>query len=110
MYIYFFFILCVSVCVFFLIKIKKGMSHRKLLAEIDRVLKRVDDGCEEFEEIWDKIKDAQSNNLKEKYEADLKKEIKKLQRFRDQIKSWVSSSDVKNKQPLLAARKLIENG
>lgn len=25
---------------------------------------------------------------KEKYEADLKKEIKKLQRYRDQIKTW----------------------
>ena len=26
--------------------------------------------------------------LKEKHEADLKKEIKKLQRYRDQIKTW----------------------
>ena len=29
-----------------------------------------------------------SFNQKEKYEADLKKEIKKLQRYRDQIKTW----------------------
>ena len=28
--------------------------------------------------------------LKEKFEADLKKEIKKLQRHRDQIKTWCS--------------------
>jgi CCR4-NOT transcriptional regulation complex NOT5 subunit len=27
-------------------------------------------------------------NQKEKYEGDLKKEIKKLQRYRDQIKAW----------------------
>lgn len=27
-------------------------------------------------------------SLKEKYEADLKKEIKKLQRYRDTIKTW----------------------
>lgn len=29
-----------------------------------------------------------SLNQKEKYEGDLKKEIKKLQRYRDQIKVW----------------------
>ena len=29
-----------------------------------------------------------SLNQKEKYEGDLKKEIKKLQRYRDQIKAW----------------------
>ena len=29
-----------------------------------------------------------SETQKEKYEADLKKEIKKLQRYRDQIKTW----------------------
>ena len=39
---------------------------------------------------------------------DLKKEIKKLQRLRDQIKSWIGSSDVKDKEPLIEARKLIE--
>jgi CCR4-NOT transcription complex subunit 3 len=39
---------------------------------------------------------------------DLKKEIKKLQRLRDQIKSWISSSDVKDKDALVEARKLIE--
>ena len=46
--------------------------------------------------------------MKEKYEGDLKKEIKKLQRFRDQIKSWAASNDIKNKKPLLDARKAIE--
>ena len=29
--------------------------------------------------------------LKEKHEADLKKEIKKLQRYRDQIKTWYAT-------------------
>jgi CCR4-NOT transcriptional regulation complex NOT5 subunit len=46
--------------------------------------------------------------LKEKHEVDLKKEIKKLQRLRDQIKTWVSSSEVKDKDALVEARKLIE--
>ena len=47
--------------------------------------------------------------MKEKYESDLKKEIKKLQRFRDQIKSWCGSSEIKDKSKLSAARKLIES-
>jgi hypothetical protein len=34
------------------------------------------------------VHDTENTNQKEKFEADLKKEIKKLQRLRDQIKSW----------------------
>jgi hypothetical protein len=34
------------------------------------------------------VHDTENLNQKEKFEADLKKEIKKLQRLRDQIKSW----------------------
>jgi CCR4-NOT transcriptional regulation complex NOT5 subunit len=37
-------------------------------------------------QIYEKIKVADSQALKEKYEEELKKEIKKLQRCRDQIK------------------------
>lgn len=57
-------------------------TNRKLQAEIDRVLKRVVEGIEEFNIIWDKVEAAEAQNLKDKYEADLKKEIKKLQRCR----------------------------
>ena len=39
---------------------------------------------------------------------DLKSQIKKLQRLRDQIKTWMQSNDIKDKQPLLDNRKLIE--
>lgn len=34
------------------------------------------------------VYDTENVNQKEKYESDLKKEIKKLQRYRDQIKTW----------------------
>ena len=46
--------------------------------------------------------------FQEKYEEDLKKEIKKLQRLRDQIKTWVASGEVKDKSTLMDNRKLIE--
>ena len=72
--------------------------------EIERCLKRVAEGVEQFEDIWQKVwsrhsspwngkprfmclvcslsaqvHSASNANQKEKYEADLKKEIKKLQ-------------------------------
>ena len=39
--------------------------------------------------------------LKLKKQADLKKEIKKLQRYRDQVKTWAGSNEIKDKGPLL---------
>lgn len=76
--------------------------------EIDRCLKKVTEGVETFEDIWKKVHNATNSNQKEKYEADLKKEIKKLQRLRDQIKSWIASADIKDKNALVENRRLIE--
>ncbi|XP_012938205.1 CCR4-NOT transcription complex subunit 3 isoform X2 [Aplysia californica] len=83
-------------------------DRRKLQAEIERCLKKVDEGVETFEDIWKKVQTATNSNQKEKFETDLKKEIKKLQRLRDQIKSWIANSDIKDKTSLLDHRKLIE--
>ncbi|XP_058874297.1 CCR4-NOT transcription complex subunit 3-like isoform X2 [Acipenser ruthenus] len=74
----------------------------------DRCLKKVTEGVEQFEDIWQKLHNAANANQKEKYEADLKKEIKKLQRLRDQIKTWVASNEIKDKRQLVENRKLIE--
>ncbi|KAF9380003.1 general negative regulator of transcription subunit 5 [Podila verticillata] len=84
------------------------MATRKLQTEIDKVLKKVAEGVETFEEIFEKIQTSTNANQKEKYESDLKKEIKKLQRQRDQIKTWISSNDIKDKRALMDNRKLIE--
>ncbi|CAM8917030.1 unnamed protein product [Rhodiola kirilowii] len=90
-------------------------ASRKLQGEIDRVLKKVQEGVDVFDSIWNKVYDTDNANQKEKFEADLKKEIKKLQRYRDQIKTWIQSSEIKDKkvsasyeQALIDARKLIE--
>ncbi|XP_074032933.1 CCR4-associated factor Not3 isoform X2 [Leptinotarsa decemlineata] len=83
-------------------------ATRKLQGEIDRCLKKVMEGVETFDDIWQKVHNAANNNQKEKYEADLKKEIKKLQRLRDQIKSWIASAEIKDKSILMDNRKLIE--
>jgi CCR4-NOT transcription complex subunit 3 len=47
-------------------------------------------------------------NQRDKHEANLKTEIKKLQRFREQIKTWHANNDIKDKTPLADARSNIE--
>lgn len=83
-------------------------DKRKLQGEMDRCFKKISEGVEAFDDTFKKMHHATNNNQTEKYEGDLKKEIKKLQRLREQIKSWASSSDVKDKKLLLDYRKLIE--
>lgn len=83
-------------------------ANRKLQGEIDRTLKKVQEGVELFDEIWEKVYGAQNQNQKEKFESELKSQIKKLQRYRDDIKTWITNSDIKDKRPLTDARKLIE--
>ena len=84
-------------------------ANRKLQTEIQQVLKKLEEGLVVFDDIWEKVYAAAQQSLKEKYESDLKKEIKKLQRLRDQIKSWLGNPDVKDKAPLIEARKVIES-
>lgn len=84
------------------------MAQRKLNQEIEKTFKKVKEGVAEFEAIHEKIYQTTNPSQKEKLEDNLKKEIKKLQRSRDQIKTWHSMGDVKDKAPLAYHRKLIE--
>jgi CCR4-NOT transcription complex subunit 3 len=89
------------------------MAQRKQLQEIERTLKRIQEGLAAFDSIYDKLQaqvamPSSQTSQKEKLESDLKKEIKKLQRHRDQVKSWAGRDDIKDKKPLVEARKAIE--
>ena len=84
------------------------MAARKLANEIEKCFKKVAEGVQQFESIYDKIQGTTNVAQKEKLEDQLKKEIKKLQRSRDQIKAWAQSNEIKDKKPLLDHRKLIE--
>nr|XP_019009665.1 uncharacterized protein I206_05224 [Kwoniella pini CBS 10737]OCF48446.1 hypothetical protein I206_05224 [Kwoniella pini CBS 10737] len=84
------------------------MSMRKLAAEIDKTLKAVAVGVETFESTFEKLGHATNSTQKEKTENDLKAQIKKLQKMRDQIKAWIGNNDIKEKGPLLENRRLIE--
>lgn len=85
------------------------MAQRKLQQEMDRVFKRVGEGVQAFDAIYEKVQMSTNQSQKEKLEQDLKREIKKLQRLRDQIKTWMGSNDIKDKKVLTEQRKLIES-
>ncbi|KAJ7052282.1 Not1 N-terminal domain, CCR4-Not complex component-domain-containing protein [Mycena amicta] len=86
----------------------RTMAARKLQTEIDQALKKVAEGVELFETTYDKMQASNNQAQKEKLEAALKIQIKKLQRLRDQIRAWVASNDIKDKTQLLDNRRLIE--
>lgn len=84
------------------------MAARKLAQEVDKTFKKVFEGITEFDEIYEKIEQSNNPAQKEKLEDSLKREIKKLQRLRDQIKTWAASNDIKDKGPLIEQRRTIE--
>lgn len=84
------------------------MTSRKTQQEIDKTFKKVEEGIQAFDGIYEKIYSSSNAAQKDKLEDNLKREIKKLQRFRDQIKTWAAGNEVKDKAPLLEQRKRIE--
>eukprot|EP01130_Rhizamoeba_saxonica_P005430 TRINITY_DN2173_c0_g1_i1.p1 TRINITY_DN2173_c0_g1~~TRINITY_DN2173_c0_g1_i1.p1 ORF type:complete len:412 (-),score=123.48 TRINITY_DN2173_c0_g1_i1:37-1272(-) len=86
-------------------------DRKKLLGEVERELKRVRDGYVDFDKILHRLKKGNnlSTNQVSKLETDLKKEIKKLQRKRDKMKSWLSNNNIRDKTSIIEARKKIED-
>ena len=82
-------------------------SARKLQIEVDRTLKKIEEGLLGFDEMYEHVQ-AADGPAKQRLEGELKSEIKKLQKLRDQVKTWASGPDIKNKQPLVDARENIE--
>lgn len=83
-------------------------SARKVQAEIDKLFKKAQDGLSEYEEIYEKFETAMNLSNKERLEADLKRELKKLQRQREAIKGYVANPDVKDTKQLEEYRRRIE--
>eukprot|EP01083_Nonionella_stella_P258546 883572_1 len=83
------------------------MANKKLFTEIDRTLKKCSEGILNYDDIHGRIDDATSNQ-RERLESDLKKEIKKLQKYRDTIKQWCNNDIIKDKSQLKSMRKQIE--
>lgn len=90
------------------VKKPAAMTSRKTQQEIEKTFKKVAEGMATFEGIHEKIKVANNTTQRDRLEENLKREIKKLQRFRDQIKTWAAGNEVKDKTPLLEQRRAIE--
>jgi CCR4-NOT transcription complex subunit 3 len=84
------------------------MAHRKLQQEIDRVFKKINEGLDIFNTYHERHENAPNPSQKEKLENDLKREVKKLQKLREQIKVWQAQSEVKDKEKLLEYRRMVE--
>ena len=85
------------------------MAQRKLQQEMDKLFKKVAEGLQQFDGILEKLRQTTNPSQKEKSEDALKREIKKLQRQRDQIKTWAAGNEIKDKKPLQDQRKAIES-
>ncbi|CAK7900724.1 general negative regulator of transcription subunit 3 [[Candida] anglica] len=70
------------------------MSHRKLQKEVDAIFKKINEGVDLFNYYYTRHEDSNNDSQRDKLEGDLKKEIKKLQKFRDQIKTWQSNDTI----------------
>ena len=85
-------------------------TTRKLQLEIDKTLRKLQDGLREFQVLWDKLEAVKSDaHMRDRAEETLKKELKKLQRVREQVRGWIANPDVKERQDdLQRARRQIE--
>ena len=59
-------------------------------------------------QLKSRLENANSIQMKEKYETDIKKEIKRLQRHRDFFKQLIKDSEIKDKTRMQEARLSIE--
>lgn len=84
------------------------MSNRKVLQEIEKCFKQVATGVEAFDEAYQKYEQSTNASQRDKLVDQIKKECKKLQRLRDQIKTWAAGNEVKDKTQLQDKRELIE--
>lgn len=86
------------------------MSNRKLQQEFDKTNKKIAEGLTLFDDVYEKALTTELSSQRDKFETDLKKEIKKLQRLRDQLKQWLGDSTIKlDKSLLVDNRGKIEN-
>ncbi|KAI2786545.1 hypothetical protein POX_g08931 [Penicillium oxalicum] len=84
------------------------MTSRKTQQEIDKTFKKVAEGIQTFESIYEKVKAATNPTQRDKLEENLKREIKKLQTCMEQFKAVEKEMKTKaySKEGLSAASRL----
>ena len=82
---------------------------RKLQLEVDSTLKKVHEGSESWAREWAKLKSTEDASQREKHIETLKRDLKKLQRLREQVRGWLATGEVKGQDAaLLEARRMVE--
>lgn len=74
--------------------------------EVEAVFKKIHEGLDLFNYYFSRHEASNNDSQREKLESDLKKEIKKLQKFRDQIKNWQGNDSL---EATIASLKLQEH-
>ena len=82
-------------------------KQRQLHQEIEKKLTLVDEGYTTFHQTLKKIQSAVTQTQKERFETELKKEIKKLQRHRENLRNY-ESQDTRYRSKVTEARRKIE--
>jgi len=85
------------------------MSNRKINQDVEKCFKQITIGVEAFDASYDKYEQSTNASQRDKLVDNIKKECKKLQRLRDQIKTWAAGNEIKDKGPLQDKRELIES-
>lgn len=73
---------------------------------METIFKKIHEGLDLFNYYYSRHESSNSDSQREKLESDLKKEIKKLQKFRDQIKNWQGNDSL---EATIAPQKLQEH-
>lgn len=73
---------------------------------METIFKKIHEGLDLFNYYFSRHESSNNDSQREKLESDLKKEIKKLQKFRDQIKNWQGNDAL---EATIAPQKLQEH-
>ncbi|BDA50615.1 probable CCR4-NOT transcription complex subunit 3 at N-terminal half [Coccomyxa sp. Obi] len=83
--------------------------NRKLVKEIEQALKKIYDGIHNFKELGVKMEAAEDAKDRDKWMQEMKRELKRLQRLRDQIRQWAADPTIRDTSLLIDARHAIEH-
>jgi CCR4-NOT transcriptional regulation complex NOT5 subunit len=83
---------------------------RKLQLEVDSTLKKAHEGADTWEQELEKhLSDPNSKENAKQFDA-LKRDLKRLQKHREQIRGWLATGEVKGQdEKLEEARRRIES-
>ena len=82
---------------------------RKLQQEVETTLKKVAERNREWEIEWKKLETTEDALQRERIIDLLKKDLKKLQKVREQVRGWIASGEIKGQDDVLQeARRSIE--